>query len=289
MSEGEGAVVELREDKKSERRAGASLWLSDSDPLRYVVRETDWALEAGGVQLPVVDGRRAEGDFLQMSGDRFMPAQEGLLGAVLGELAGSRPLGVRRAERFLPTGAALTAVGELVAAVDAPAAFRGAPRAKGRMAVLQAPAGGRGPFILSRQSLAELVAAATAAADKYRAAALWFGGAGASMLLAAASFRGWVWLRERRALARARGARARRASRGGAAAAAATARDANDDGGGGGDGRRGLCVVCLERDADFVFPCGHLCECAACGARAPAPAKCPICRRAGQPVRVFMT
>lgn len=62
----------MREEKKSERRASGSTWIADSQLLRESVRETDWALVDGSrTQLPVEGGRMADGDFLQMSGDRL--------------------------------------------------------------------------------------------------------------------------------------------------------------------------------------------------------------------------
>lgn len=63
----------MREEQKSERRAGVNrTWTSDSQLLREGVRECEWGLrDASGAQLPVEGGRYAEGDYLQMSGDRL--------------------------------------------------------------------------------------------------------------------------------------------------------------------------------------------------------------------------
>ncbi len=63
---------QLREERKSERRASGSVWVGDSQVLREAVRETEWSLgDASSTELPVEAGRRAEGDYLQMSGDRL--------------------------------------------------------------------------------------------------------------------------------------------------------------------------------------------------------------------------
>jgi hypothetical protein len=62
----------MREEKKTEQRASGSVWVGNSQLLRESLRETEWALTDGSrVELPVEAGRRAEGDFLQMSGDRL--------------------------------------------------------------------------------------------------------------------------------------------------------------------------------------------------------------------------
>ena len=46
-----------------------------------------------------------------------------------------------------------------------------------------------------------------------------------------------------------------------------------------------LCVVCLAKPYDTVFPrCGHLCVCQGCAFRM---GRCPICRTASRPIRTF--
>jgi len=48
------------------------------------------------------------------------------------------------------------------------------------------------------------------------------------------------------------------------------------------------CVICyLDGMASQVFPCGHLCACNQCAAHKDL-AKCPICRAAGKPFRVYI-
>ena len=233
-------ALQLREDKKSERRAGGVGWLPDTEPLREVVREAEWALvdESGpfAVQLPVVDGRRARNECMQTSGEVFLPATEGLVETVVNQLSGLKNLGVRRTERVLPLGVAVTAIGELRAVVDHPGVYKGAVRAGGQMLALQAPQ--KGPFLLTRRRLPELVASVQGASAACGRLALVFFGAGASMLLAVAAHRAWVTHREEKARRRVEGARARRArdaparrsssgaAGGGASAAAAAGGDA---------------------------------------------------------------
>jgi hypothetical protein len=47
----------------------------------------------------------------------------------------------------------------------------------------------------------------------------------------------------------------------------------------------GACVVCSQYGADAVFPCGHRVVCGRC---ARGLAKCPMCRRKGQPCSVLL-
>ena len=62
----------MREEKKSERRVSANAWVGDSQTLRESLREAAWSLGDGsGGELPVEGGRFADGDYLQMSGDRL--------------------------------------------------------------------------------------------------------------------------------------------------------------------------------------------------------------------------
>lgn len=63
-------TTQMREEKRSERRASGSTWVTDSQLLRESVREAAWSLADGShKELPVEQGRRAAGDYLQVSGD----------------------------------------------------------------------------------------------------------------------------------------------------------------------------------------------------------------------------
>lgn len=49
-----------------------------------------------------------------------------------------------------------------------------------------------------------------------------------------------------------------------------------------------LCVVCLSKERSFCYvPCGHKCVCAACALHPSCATSCPICKTAGEPMRVF--
>jgi len=282
--------MQLREDKKSETR-NSSVWLTDSEPLRDVVKETAWALSDGAgpftVQLPIVDGRHAGGHYMQMSGDVFIPAQEGLVEQVLGQLAGHKSLGVRRSERFLPQNTQITAIGELNMAVDHPGAFKGAHRSHGKMCVLQQPR--KGPFLLSRQRFPDIIASTQATSLFCAELSAWFTAAGTSMLIAVAWRKIWVWRQEQKMQQRVKEVRMKRAAIK-ASSHEDKAEEANRESDEAHEVSVGMCVVCFERDSEMVYPnCGHLCACATCGRMGTAMARCPICRSRGSPIRVFRT
>jgi E3 ubiquitin-protein ligase MUL1 len=175
--------------------------------------------------------------------------------------------------------------------------MQGAVRRGGKMLVLRQPHNG-GPFLLSRQPLPELVASLQASSLACQKWATALGVVGIGMLAAAGTQHVMTYLRRRRLRQRVEKALRDRAAAGGTAGAAAAGQaageaasggqDAAAGGGGGADGEvggRGLCVVCLERPSDTVFPsCGHMCACSSCsgGLR-----RCPICRSRGAPIRVF--
>jgi hypothetical protein len=311
LSEGEGVIVHLREDKKVETRTTPSLWLTESEPLRSVVRETvDWALVDGSgsstAQLPVLDGRHAGGDYLQMSGEVFIPSDSGVLESVLSQLAGHKALGLQRSERYLPVGTALTAVGELSLAIDTPGVFKHAFRSGGRMYVLRAPQ--NGPFVLSRRRFPELLASTQSTSQVCGTFAVYFAVVGVGFFCVSAAMRAWVRHRVRkmqRRVAEARrrrreatGARDRQGSNSSASASGPTSQSRWTSTGGENDvvsnesesdsRLPGLCVVCLQRDCEMCFPCGHLCCCRACGSER-ALTRCPVCRARGRPMRVYLT
>lgn len=48
----------------------------------------------------------------------------------------------------------------------------------------------------------------------------------------------------------------------------------------------GVCVICLDHEADMVFNCGHLCTCSRCTA-AGQLTRCPVCRASSRPFVVY--
>jgi E3 Ubiquitin ligase/Zinc finger, C3HC4 type (RING finger) len=303
LSENKGVMVSVRDENKSETKS-ENIWLTNSTPLREVIKETPWALVDGkgpfAVHLPVQDGRQAAGDYMQLSGDLFQPAADGLVDQVLGQLVGHKQLGIRRTERYLPSGTAITAIGELAAVVDHPGAFKGAYREDGKMLVLREPR--TGPFILSRRSLEDLISSAQGVSAVCGNIAAFFITTGASMLLLSAYYTNEAKRRSNEFQRRIRDAReSRRAAAAAAGENGGSSRPSQAAGNGGqqapsneanGDEeRKGVCVACLERDSDMVFPgCGHLCVCRQCAAAGSNRLnRCPICRVYGKPIQVFLT
>lgn len=74
----------------------------------------------------------------------------------------------------------------------------------------------------------------------------------------------------------------RAAAAGGGGAAAAGGEEHSDDGG----REPGVCVICLDQEADMVFNCGHLCTCSRCTA-AGQLTRCPVCRASSRPFVVY--
>ncbi|PSC71423.1 26S proteasome non-ATPase regulatory subunit 10 [Micractinium conductrix] len=230
FSDTDAAIVEVRKEKVFEKRtSNFDAWVTYGELQSESVRECEWALGDGSrVELPVVEGRHASGDYLQISGDRLYPEQRNVVVRAAQEVLGSRPVGMREVERMMPVGTELTAVGELSMAVEHPSEFRAAVRRGGRMLVLKQPRG-NGPFLLSRQPLPDVIASLQASSAMCQQFATAFTLLGASMLAAAATHKAVLWLRERRArqrfekTLRERRAAAHAAGGGGGAAAAAAA------------------------------------------------------------------
>jgi E3 ubiquitin-protein ligase MUL1 len=152
-----------------------------------------------------------------------------------------------------------------------------------------------GPFLFSRQPLPELVASLQSSSLACQQWAAAFAAVGASMLVTAGVQYALMWQRQRRLRARVEKALRDRAAAEGAAANAGApgtagstaAREAGGMGADDGGVSSGLCVVCLERSCDTVFPsCGHMCACSRCSG---GLSRCPICRSRGGPIRVYTT
>ena len=298
LSDNKGAIVVLREDKKSQTRTD-NIWFTDNEPLRQVVKESPWALVDGmgpfQTQLPVIDGRHATPvDCYDVSGDVFLPVEEGLVDQVLGQLVGHKNLGFRRTEHYLPIGTEVTVVGELTTASSpSTSTTKGTIRDdNGRILVLKQPR--HGPFILSKHSLSDLLASAQHTSWWCSRVAGVMTSAGVAMLAASWYLKYLKAKREKEWEARVRDIR-RRGNTTTGATGGATTTSSNQGQGENNDGARtGMCVVCWDRPSDMVFPeCGHLCVCRVCvqegagSGAASASVRCPICRTGGRPIRVF--
>ena len=325
LSEEKGAIVKLREERKSESRT-SDIWIPGVEPLREVVKESPWALaqsletaflgsestsrpaEPGNgrhdaVMVPIVSGCEAHGRALQLSGEVFHPSNEGVFQEILGHISGHRNLGIRMTEEYLPNGCTITAIGELAAVIDDPnTTFEGAIRKDGKMYVLQAPKD-RGSFILSRNSFPEIIEFYQGAAAFSGTLSTVFLSLGSSMLMTSLYRKVWVWYREQRMKRRVQEARRvyenERKKRKGVVSRIQTPEgNANDkethfSSRGVGDCTtsslpKNLCVICLENESKMVYPlCGHLCICKSCATRGNTSSKCPICRSAGKPVVLY--
>lgn len=167
--------------------------------------------------------------------------------------------------------------------------LQGALRSAGRMYVLRQPADGGRPFRLSRHPLPELIASLRDTSRQCQQLAVVFSALGASMLAISLTHRVWLWYRQRKIRQRVEKARRERAAAAGAAgsgAAAAGGADAAPDGQGSTSQlQHATCVICLDRECELVFRCGHLCACSTCGS---GLRRCPICRQGGAPIRVYV-
>ncbi|KAG2499345.1 hypothetical protein HYH03_002920 [Edaphochlamys debaryana] len=154
-----------------------------------------------------------------------------------------------------------------------------------------------GPYQVTTLTLPQLRASLHNTSRTLRFFAWSFGLLGAA--LAARKVAQQLWrLRERRRVKRLLAeAQAARRQRQAAAAEAGSGREggaaaAGEGGAAGGGGAEeglrapGTCVVCFDRDAEFVYTrCGHLCVCEECMARVGEV--CPMCRASSRFIRVF--
>ena len=308
LSDQQGAIVELREEKKTESRA-SDVWLSGTEPLRTVVREKPWAIvqpadavfgEQGGhgamaedlVMVPVLDGSHARGSYFVKSGEIFHPVEESIMQHVVAQVSGHRSLGTRQVERVLPTGQLVTAVGELCRVVDDPKYFEGAiRRGDGNMIALKAPSRNKKMFILSSSSFPDIIDVYRGAAASTRAASLYFIAAGSTMLLVACYRRCRKMLHERAFVKRFREALKKKKR--------ANAAEQNQSQNVGDDevsssvledtaAMKGVCVICLDKRCTLAYAgCGHLCVCAGCSTRGSARTMCPVCRTRGKPIVIY--
>ncbi|GAB4820168.1 hypothetical protein N2152v2_007214 [Parachlorella kessleri] len=225
----EAAIIQEREEREYARRTELQLWVRDSDLVRSVVTEAEWALDDGsGVRLPVLLGSDASGDFLQLVGEEYQQATESIPRQLVGEIAGRRELGTRKQERALKVGEAVTAVGELAQVKDYhhPSTYPDAVRTRGTMYVLRAPKAG-GPFLITRQQLPDVIASLRAASNTCQQLSLGFVALGAGLLLVSAVRQAWDWWQLRKM--RSKIERARQARRAAASAAATPGADASPE------------------------------------------------------------
>jgi len=276
----EAAIVNATEQEHFLRQVENGNWKHEKAIVFNSTREVPWSLDDGsGVQLEVANGRDATNlaHDLTTIYDQYQQAGKTLFQHASDHIQGMRSLGIRRTERVLPVGTAVTAVGELAEAV---------PRPGGGLAlVLRRPSRG-GPFYLTTKSLPELVESLSTLSRLCRYLAWGFGATGVALLLHHVTSHLLEERRRRKLRARVQERRHIQP--------AALMEDERQDGEGGADGEEAvqrdreanICVVCLERPLDAVFAkCGHMCCCIDCASRLN---QCPVCRRHTDVIRVFL-
>eukprot|EP00873_Tetraselmis_striata_P026422 jgi/Tetstr1/446686/TSEL_003625.t1 len=295
----EAAIVNATEQEHFLRQVENGNWKHEKATVFNSTREVPWSLDDGsGVQLEVANGRDATNlaHDLTTIYDQYQQAGKTLFQHASDHIQGMRSLGIRRTERVLPVGTAVTAVGELAEAV---------PRPGGGLAlVLRRPSRG-GPFYLTTKSLPELVESLSTLSRLCRVRSYtlsspfplmggcpvgtWHGGlapTGVALLLHHVTSHLLEERRRRKLRARVQERRHIQP--------AALMEDERQDGEGGADGEEAvqrdreanICVVCLERPLDAVFAkCGHMCCCIDCASRLN---QCPVCRRHTDVIRVFL-
>ncbi|XP_024514852.1 E3 ubiquitin-protein ligase SP1 [Selaginella moellendorffii] len=235
-------------------------WIQDSALMLSNNKEVPWFLEDASGRVFIVGARGAAGLELTIASEVFEESGRSLVRGTLDYLQGLKMLGVKRVERVLPTGTALTVVGEAI---------------KDDQGTLRIQRPHKGPFYVTPKSIDQLIANLGKWSRWYKYMSLGFTLFGV-FLVASHTIRYVMEKRRRAALnRRVMEAAARRRERKeheevGEFAKVETATKR--------DGRLpDLCVICLEQEYNAVFvPCGHMCCCISCSAQLQ---NCPLCRR----------
>ncbi|KAK9816435.1 hypothetical protein WJX72_000210 [[Myrmecia] bisecta] len=286
-------IAQMHEEQQVMKQQDGS-WVRDNQTVRHSVRETKWSLEEGKARLPVVDALKADVLSLDLAGERFTEDDRSMTRKTLDHLAGLRVIGRRQREHILPVGTMLTAVGEVAKDMEVGGSPQGTIRAGGHALVMRPPKNGA-PFILSKSSLPELVESLQLVSGTCKTIAIFFGGVGATLIASRAISGAWVLWRKRRLRQRAEEANRRRAASlsagalpavNGAIISSSSPAGPSSEAAADPDRAASLCVVCLERQCDMVFTCGHLCACERCSRQMD---KCPICRHRSRAIKVYRT
>ncbi|KAJ7515767.1 hypothetical protein O6H91_22G027200 [Diphasiastrum complanatum] len=238
-------------------------WIQDSALMLSISKEVPWYLEDGSGRVFVVGARGASGLELTVASEVFEESGRSLVRGTLDYLQGLKMLGVKRVQNVLPTGTALTVVGEAVQ--DDQGTVR-----------IQRPH--RGAFYVSPKSIEQLVAHLGKWSRWYKFMSIGFTVFGV-YLVASHAIRHLLENRRRAALHRRviEAAARRREQRN---------LEGDDDENGRSESEAAMmkldtlpniCVICLEQDYNIVFvPCGHMCCCSSCSSQL---SNCPLCRR----------
>ncbi|XP_058077851.1 E3 ubiquitin-protein ligase SP1 [Magnolia sinica] len=107
-----GVIVEETAEQHFLKHNDAGSWIQDSALMLSMSKEVPWYLDDGTGRVFVVGARGARGLVLTVASEVFEESGRSLVRGTLDYLQGLKMLGVKRIERVLPTGTALTVVGE---------------------------------------------------------------------------------------------------------------------------------------------------------------------------------
>ncbi|KAH9305306.1 hypothetical protein KI387_009710, partial [Taxus chinensis] len=137
-----GVILEETVEQHFLKHNDAGSWIPDCAVMPSKSKEVPWYLEDGTGHVYVVGARGASGLELTVASEFFEESGRSFVRGTLDYLHGLKMLGVKRVERVLPTGTALTVVGEAVE--------------DNRTIRIQRPR--KGPFYVSSESIDQLIA-----------------------------------------------------------------------------------------------------------------------------------
>lgn len=260
-----GVILEEIAEQHFLKHNESGSWIQDSALMLAMSKEVPWYLEDGTGRIFIVGARGSSGLDLTVASEVFEESGRSLVRGTLDYLQGLKMLGVKRVERVLPVGTALTVVGEAV---------------QDDLGMVRIQKPHKGPFYVSPKSIDELIAHLGKWSRWYKYMSLGFTVFGIYLMTSHAIK--YFLERRRRAMLHRRvmeAAAQRHERRDQEGEGKATASYIEDDGS---SSKRGsivpdLCVICLEQEYNAVFiPCGHMCSCTSCSTQL---LNCPLCRR----------
>ncbi|KAG6544506.1 hypothetical protein Mapa_014144 [Marchantia paleacea] len=269
-----GVILEETAEQHFLKHNDTGSWIQDSALMLSISKEVPWYLEDGSGRVYVVGARGATGMELTVASEVFEESGRSLVRGTLDYLQGLKMLGVKRVERVLPTGTALTVVGEAV---------------QDDRGILRIQRPHKGPFYVSPKSIDQLIANLGKWSRWYKYLSLGFTAFGL-YLLTSHAVKHLLEKRRRAALQRrvmeAAAQRLERRTdmednREGTTVKCDTDTTVKKDG-----TLPDLCVICFEHEYNAVFvPCGHMCCCTSCSSQL---VYCPLCRsRINQVVKAY--
>eukprot|EP00250_Pteridium_aquilinum_P003318 c13638_g1_i2 orf=150-1157(+) len=247
-----GVILEEIAEQHFLKHNESGSWIQDSALMLAMSKEVPWYLEDGTGRVFVIGARGAHGLELPIASEVFEESGRSLM------------LGVKRVERVLPVGTALTVVGEAV---------------RDDLGTLRIQKPHKGPFYVSPKSIDELINNLGKWSRWYKYMSLGFTVFG-FYLMTSHAIKYFLERRRRAALNRrvmeAAAQRRERQQQGDADTPAVHLEDDIFE-----PKRESvvpdLCVICLEQEYNAVFvPCGHMCSCTSCSTQL---SNCPLCRR----------